>query len=509
MNPSGWSERALTISVFIIGAIYGACISFYSGQDVNWDWQNYHDYTAWAFLNWRYSIDVHPAGIQSFLNPLISLPGFLLNTLFPRPLGGVLLGAIQGTALGLVWVIARQFSRSASFAVLSVAAAASGPMLLTEMGTSFPDLLGAIPVLVGVFLLFSRHGENGRSTLWAGVWIGVAVGLKLSNAPYAFGAIAACGLFQKGGPSSLLRLGAGGVLGGTIATGPWCLYLWHRFGNPVFPFYNGIFRSPDGPAGNISDPRFLPEGLSEFLLYPIYILLGQYPTAEIPFADPRYAMLGVMVLFTAGAIARSGFGIFEPRDRQLFLFFAVSWIVWLMMFAIQRYVVVLEMLAGLVILLILLRTVRLWQPFAVLSLVLVLWGSARADWGHFPWAHPYDPDTRALGLEQPATFFILGEPLAYLARHLPPGSRFVSISASSSMPIPENGEAERRILNYLANPLSGGTWSISYDQPQQTALMHRFGLLPTLQECRSIAGVGPAIYFCPISHDVTGRINPQ
>ena len=47
--------------------------AYLAGEDINWDWQNYHDYAGFALVHGRFDVDVAPGGFQSFLNPLIYL----------------------------------------------------------------------------------------------------------------------------------------------------------------------------------------------------------------------------------------------------------------------------------------------------------------------------------------------------------------------------------------------------------------------------------------------------
>ena len=54
------------------------CLSILLRQDNNWDLRNYHLYSAWALLNGRAGMDIAAAGIQSFFNPLLDLPYYML-----------------------------------------------------------------------------------------------------------------------------------------------------------------------------------------------------------------------------------------------------------------------------------------------------------------------------------------------------------------------------------------------------------------------------------------------
>lgn len=66
-------------------------------------------------------------------------------------------------------------------------------MFLSELGTTFGDNLTSIPVLAGVLLLCSAKARERVSwtDFMAGIAIGLATGLKLTNSPYAVAALAA------------------------------------------------------------------------------------------------------------------------------------------------------------------------------------------------------------------------------------------------------------------------------------------------------------------------------
>ncbi|WP_271542971.1 hypothetical protein [Bradyrhizobium sp. CCBAU 45321] len=51
------------ITVVVCSMLAGALYTLAMGEDVNWDWQNYHEYNVWAVLNGRYGIDVVAPGL--------------------------------------------------------------------------------------------------------------------------------------------------------------------------------------------------------------------------------------------------------------------------------------------------------------------------------------------------------------------------------------------------------------------------------------------------------------
>ena len=54
--------------------IAGGCASLFLRYELLWDFANYHYYNPWVFLNNRWMYDIVPAGVNTFLNPVLDLP---------------------------------------------------------------------------------------------------------------------------------------------------------------------------------------------------------------------------------------------------------------------------------------------------------------------------------------------------------------------------------------------------------------------------------------------------
>src|SRR6266478_8031766 len=139
-ESKGFEGRSFeTWTVIAASLLAGAAYAWFAGEDINWDWRNYHDYNAFALIHGRFNEDVAPAGIQSFLNPLAYLPAYLLRHHVGAPLWGMLLGAIHGLNLALIFWFSRCVLNGAGRGLMlaaSVVIAAFGPMTLSEVGTS-------------------------------------------------------------------------------------------------------------------------------------------------------------------------------------------------------------------------------------------------------------------------------------------------------------------------------------------------------------------------------------
>ena len=347
----------------ILGSLLaGAAYTWFAGEDINWDWRNYHEYSAFALIHGRFNEDVAPAWIQTFLNPLGYLPAYLLRHHVAAPFWGMLLGAIHGLNLALIFWLSRSVLIGAASGLMlaaSVVIAAFGPMTLSEVGTSFADILTALPVIAGAGLILSAKPQHRARYAIAGILIGGAVGLKLTNMIFLLGARPSCLRRDRWWRCPSLQSAA--QMGGIGTGGAWAWILWEQFGNPLFPFYNTVFRSPEAPVAAIADLRFLPRSLWDAAAYPFYWLVGLHPSSEGPFRDPRFAILFVLFVANAGASLFYRLRVFTRRDKQFLLFFAVAYAMWLFAFSIHRYAIALELLTAPLIVLLLARLLRVLQ----------------------------------------------------------------------------------------------------------------------------------------------------
>lgn len=477
----------------------GAAYAGFAGEDVNWDWQNYHHYNVWALLNGRYEQDVVPPGFQTYFNSYIYFPWYYLRETLPPIAAGMIMGAVHGLNLALIYWLARRLLGHA-VSTLAIAAilllAACGPMTLSETGTSFADILTAIPIIAGLLLMLARDDVEPRHYIGAGLLVGLALGLKLTNIVFAIG-LGAAALATARPTLAMIYLAIGGVIGSTIGGGAWGLMLWREFGNPFFPLLNSLFPSAEMPATTILDRQFIPRGVLDGLAYPFYWLTGDYRSSEFPFRDARFAILMLLTPVAIVARIKAKRALFSRREWQLMLFFVASYAVWLALFAIHRYIVALELLTAPLIVIILLRCLDAWGTSpsgrsAGLASIAVAFAAALwlqpADWWRRPWSMPYRPVIPA-ELSQPATYLLLDKPLAFMAPFLPAGSLLYQV-ADIALPILPGGKFDRRMRAAMKEPLPGGVWEMHIKgRPPRSASLATYGLMvDSSRPCVEIEG---------------------
>lgn len=518
-KPLLQTDVLVPIAIAIGSLLAGAVYTWFVGEDVNWDWQNYHEYNVWAVLTDRYGVDALPPGFQTYFNPAVYFPVYYLRHLLPLPYGLMIIGAVHGLNLLLIYFLIRVLLREAATASAigaSILIAAVGPMTLSEVGTSFSDILTALPVIAGCILILAADGSRPGRYALAGLLIGAAVGLKLTNAVYALGAAAAV-LAASRPLLATLCLGLGGAVGALATGGAWGLMLWREMGNPIFPLFNAVFQSPEVMPANIMDWQFLPKGYLDALAYPFYWLIGDNRSSEYPFRDARFAVAMLLILAGVGRMIVTRVAVVTQRDVQFLLFFIVSYAAWLAVFSIQRYAVVLELLCAPLIVLLMVRcfagppasstagilSPRMNAAIAVAALLIAAW-SQPGDWFRRPWSNPYNP-VIPRELHQAADYLVIDKPLAYIAPRLPAQSRFFQL-ADIGLPIMPGGVFDRRIRAALKSPGPGGIWELhTRGKPVREHLLERYGLrIDASRPCVAIEGawLGTAIEACPLTgHD--------
>ena len=486
---AGRAERWLLAAVALSGAAAFAAYALWVGQDANWDLQNYHRYAAYSLLHWRYFLDVVPAGIQTFLNPLPYLPPYVLGVLLPAKLAAVVLAAAQSAVVPLAWLVAGAVQRRRDLAVrlCATVAAVASAATISEIGTSFADLLLAIPVL-GAVLALVRPGAGAarwRRVAVAGGLLGMATGLKLTNVVFFPGlvlaALAVPGGWRARGAGArvvgaLAAVGGFGA-GGALTGGAWVIYLWRSLGNPVFPGLNSVFRSSSAAFWNFNDTHFLPAGWRDALAYPFRIALGSSPTSENPFAEPRFAValvVGVPVLLVLWRR-----GLLGGALVRAWLFLVAGFVAWMMLFSVERYAVALEMLAGLLVVVTVAEALPAGsgRAVALAGAALLMAGTRAPEWWHRPWSDAYVPHIPA-ALSEPAAYVVVTYPNANWVAALPAGSRFYGVVDES---LATGGVLRERLMAGLTNPPVGGLWTLGPDLPMSPGIRARlagFGLVP-------------------------------
>jgi hypothetical protein len=224
---------------------------------LSWDALNHHVYLGWTAEHPRMDRDYVASGYQAYQFPYLYWPMYKLAVGgWSGAAAGVVLATIHLLAVPPVWMLARSCMPGRTlFDVLmrglAVALAFLTSVVLSLFDSTANDLMAAIPLAWSVAYAIKPLAEIDagsaaarRCVLLSGIFAGLAVAFKLSNGPLA---ILLPALWVFSGRAAMERIGntvlagAATLVAFLAAYGYWGFLLWQRFGNPVYPFYDGAF----------------------------------------------------------------------------------------------------------------------------------------------------------------------------------------------------------------------------------------------------------------------------
>ena len=480
-------------------AVFAACVlaagarSISLGKDANWDLKNYHWYNAWALVNGRMGWDLAPAQIQTYYNPVGDLPFYYLVQWLPWPRHVAFWMALPAAAacFFLVRIAVRLFPPGGergnlAWAIAAVAIGATGAAGQATVGSTMNEWLSAAFLVAGLWFAM----RDGRGVAIGGLLVGCAVGLKLTYGIFAAGFLAAL-IVQGSWRERVQRVAIGAATlaaGFLIFGGYWAWTMWREFGNPTFPYYNHVFQSPWWEPAAFFDTHWGPRTLLQWLFFPLFFARQSTLVSEVGFRDYRLAVLLVVSLLAMMKMAVKRPRI-EPSWQFLGVFTIVSYLAWLKLFGIYRYLVPLELLSGPLIvgcLVYLFRGLPVrYATVAILAILLV--GTTRpGSWGRIPFGHAYFED-RVPGLDANALVIVgYSHPYAYEIPFFRPDARFVSPANNFLMPGQRNLLAKRieEVLRGHSGPLY--LLELKARSSQDEATLKGFGLAFEAEPCRGI-----------------------
>ncbi|RAI45707.1 hypothetical protein [Rhodoplanes roseus] len=518
MTPPERTPRAYLawrIGVALIVPIGFGLYAVRLGRDANWDLQNYHWYSAYAFLTWRYEHDVAPAFGTSFFAPMLYVPWYVIGTLLPARALGFVIGAVQSAnllvlyGLGLVTLpIARRLWREIVALGLAFAGMCGG-MSLGLLGTTFVDsivsigLLGSLwAVVAGLPVLADGPpAQAARRAALAAVPAALAIAGKLAIGPFVIGL--AAGLLAIRAPLRrrlwvLLWFGIGGALTAAVALGPWLVHLWSTVGAPFYPFFARAFGSPYA-GGAWSFDRWHPDRFSDVFVYPYLFATRGMRVAEIWFRDFR-----VCVAYFLIPVALALRLLRPPAQRPplpaglgvILVFMAVGYVLWLAMFSYYRYAVVLELVAPLATALALMAVpAPWWSRAAAVGAMLagVVITTQPADWGHLPWTDRFiEVEVPPIESPRSATVLLSDQPTTFLVPSLPPDVAVIGIDMA--VWTGGNPPAWSDLIRRRLAARSGAVYAVMLAGRETAAadLMRPFGLALDRARCRPMRSNLPA-----------------
>ena len=482
------------------------------------------------FLNNRLGLDVAVAHQASYYNPTLDLPYYWLATHTHSWIALALLGAVQGAnIIPLYLICARRADGCWPIARLAAGALA----LLSPVWRAHPHrvrhhLLRQCDERT--VIQWARHcpivqrdalrdGPPARAALDRGSWpdfiTGMAMGLKLPEMPFCIGFAAA--LLTLGGSArqQVTRLvggGIGGGLGFALFSAWWMAKMKALTGNPLFPYFNDYWRSPLALAAPYQDLRFVPTHFWREVFFPILFSVDWHVADDLGFQDFRvciayFIVIGAFLLWAARRQSRDPL-VDTSVALPLFAFSAASYVVWLKIFAIYRYIVALEMLSPLLIVAAvgLLPAGRRTRYLILAGLAFAILVTQRSDFlERAPLDDPYIQVALPPIPRPDKTMVVMtgDAPMGFIATQLPP--KIPVLRIDGWMVQPRDGteitrDMKARVSRHLH--LGGDLYLIAdaTEMPQARDALTDYGLAIRWTECQQFDTNLVGIYqWCPLA----------
>jgi hypothetical protein len=527
----------MTCLVAIVFSTLFAIMAYSVGQDGNWDFYNHHFYNAHSFMNDRFWFDIQAGQRQNYFSPFLDIPFYVLTQAFGTLIASLFYAVFQSWQAPAIFILSYLLLRSLDLrfpAALAIAVCLTVLAVLTPLnfllvGTTTGDNSTATIVLAGLscFVLALSRIHRSPPVKWnwvlfasAGILTGLAVGLKLTNGPFAV-ALAVCGLLVPGDFrlkfKVVLVLGFSSFAGLLLGYGYWGWFLYQEFQNPVFPEFNHIFQSDYMKHVHLTDKTFKVTILSGRFLYPFFYNLFTGTMNHQQFLDLRIPLLYIMMVGICATL------IVSPSVRKrctnhpvssgILLFCGVSYLVWLHLFSSTRYLVVLEVLVPAAIVAASFLIFRRKRVAAALASVLILAVTAttvvavkkghafglRTPWGNSPFQVRF-PDFE---LADSMVLVSGGQAMSFIIPSAPESTRFVRIDSNlnyvgyTSLEDRYSNEMGRRLSKAIAGH-QRAFFIISTDNEEAFADddLNYFGLKRNTESCSSIESNGPPLIMC-------------
>jgi len=439
---------------------YFGLISYMLGADTNWDLANYHIYNPYALLNHKLLTDLAPASIQSYFNPLLDVPYYLMTVYFPAPLAGFIMGTVHGVNFSLVAGIAYKalpgLPSEDRFRIPLLLAlfGCTTANFLSSVGNTMGDSTTSLFVLTSLLIVMSnweritllRQGST-TAIIIAGVVVGMGAGLKLTNIVYASALCLSFFAIQINWLSRLrlsFLFGVGVLVGLFLTGGFWFCTMWNTFGNPLFPQFARYFPNSLIKTGTIYDVSWRPKSVMEALEWPFLFSFNPYRVGELYNRQIVWAVAYLIFWCWAFSALLSRWAKkiqtrLTAPEQFIVMAIAIGYGLWMLLFSIQRYLVPIEVLVPLFLYILITKLLsysyaRTLAVTILSAIALFMMHSGLETWGHTGWSEKmFTVKLPAMEVPDKTTVFLVSgseRGLGWIAAQFPNTVAFVSAGNS-------------------------------------------------------------------------------
>lgn len=490
-----FKNRKKDILLLLAFLMISGILTLSLGQDKSIELQLYHYFNVHSFLTHRMSQDIVPCGIQSYFNPILDIPYYLLSKYlnnYPR-IFVFLQGFWGGILMFLIYKITDFIFKKPGiektfFILFSIIVGTSGWVYILELGTCLDDLQVSIFSLLTLYILLKtifKPASKKRTSLifLAGLSLGIGVGLKLTICIFATAFLLTLLFLYKKISSPIKTIFyflLGCSIGFLIIDGHWLYTVYSQFKNPVFPFLNNFFKSEYTMTSNYIDSRFRPQTLFEWLFfYPLLCPCSNKSIADLqPFIDHRYILSFISVIifwliyfvskFNANKINKQ-LDIYIEGDHScfIFLFITFSYMIWLKVFSILRYILTIEILTGIILSIFILYLLVLFKKkFIYICILILLAIFLLRTTTYQQMKKPIGPklfEVQDLHIPDGSVVFLCGFPVSFYAAFQNPNSHFVYSYSDRGYGYYHSDVIKKKIKKLVCNHKNNIYALIAYD----------------------------------------------
>lgn len=514
-------------------AIYGIVTFwhfFNHYPDLNWDRANYADYIVYSLLNNRWESDWAVGGLNNYNNPITSIPGYLFsigNGLLGFLFLGCFLLCMYYYSTKIIEILFSTYKVYGNRLVKNLATNVIllGPLFLSEIGTTMGDWPIVLLTTASIYYYFQYSVKNKSwQYLALSVFLmTIATMLKISNAIFLVSFLIS--LFIASSKTNKLLVSFKGVVLGLFPAvflgAIWMYRVFNLTGNPIFPYYNGIFRSDYFSFENLRDRRWEANTPLEFFS-PLTGFWGQ-SNLEFQSFDPRtpllFIFLALLILFRIfRAKKMQEYAILPKKINSqspitfLVVYTLISYLSWALLLFYARYAMPLEPLVGILLLYV---TFEIFQNLKYLRIILLgiyalslfavvpNWNLYQKDFERaVDVSTKYQGDPRWQVQNQElmrgnSVYLVVGMHMGYLVRSSNPSNSFIRVEFyGKPMPVPKY--FKQKIvgpnLYMLTNLDPQESGIVAY----QTEVVAKYGLGLDAEKCRSYNSINEQYWICSL-----------
>lgn len=352
------------VLILVCLIVIAGMVQVLSPSEIQWDLANYHYYNAWAFLKGRLGYDIAPAMVNTYFNPLLDVPHYLMMKTWGDD---ALVKFVQGSYYGILAFVFYKivgiffdFRKEPLAFLATFLIGITGYSSFSQLGISSNEVQVSILILCGFYIVL-KHIRAAQRSKWvwlvSGLLMGGALGLKPTVVIYcvALGiTLIVCAKPLAVNRKEIILFAVCGLGGYLLTNGWWMWQLYSKFDNPFFPFLNNIFHSDYFGDFSFRDIQYISKTTWwQKLFLPVLISFKSYDgdgyLAENSFWDLRYALTYFIALFLFIRWLCQGRKLPEKHYLLLYVFLLFSFMIWAYLFSIMRYIIPVEMLSAIII----------------------------------------------------------------------------------------------------------------------------------------------------------------